>query len=150
MALTGAMVAEECSDEEPEDEATELRELMATLMDRVECRWTVVDEGAPAAFPAEGLCWVNLRIIFEGEYKGEADVPKVVLWPAWLVAESKVPNETMSLSLTLAGDREQGACSRPQAPPLSQSQRPKASGVRHLAPCMSSPWCLLTPTRGIF
>ena len=55
---------------EAEDEEHEISELMNTLVDRVECRWTVVDEGACGLFPQEGLCLVGLKIIVPPEYKG--------------------------------------------------------------------------------
>jgi len=62
--------AEEDEDEE-EDAEQEVSELMDTLIDRVECRWTVVDEGSCRLFPQEGLCLIGLKIVVPPEYKGK-------------------------------------------------------------------------------
>jgi len=72
--------AEEDEDEE-EDAEQEVSELMDTLIDRVECRWTVVDEGSCGLFPQEGLCLIGLKIVVPPEYKGKRKI-------AWLVCNS--------------------------------------------------------------
>lgn len=70
--------AEEDDDEE-EDAEQEVSELMDTLIDRVECRWTVVDEGSCRLFPQEGLCLVGLKIVVPPEYKGKRQSPATLV-----------------------------------------------------------------------
>ena len=77
-------------EDEKEDEKAEIDELMDTLIDRVECRWQVVDDGDAKAFPQEGMCWVALRVVSPPEYKGEDEIIRLVMWPAWLIAPNKV------------------------------------------------------------
>jgi hypothetical protein len=72
-----------------EDEEKVIRDMVDTLLGRVEGRWSIVDEGKPFDFPAEGLCYVPLQLTTPPKYKGELDEVRNIMWPCWLITEEK-------------------------------------------------------------
>jgi hypothetical protein len=62
--------------------AKECQNVIDKIIEELEQREIIVDDGEPNALPREGLCWVRLR----------ADAGhRTALWPAWLLARAKAP-----------------------------------------------------------